>query len=174
MPHLEQKSSQLASSVGISSSAGVPREMTLKEQLSQMATEMARLSTKAGELEKLSKPSKDTSSVNGFQATNVIELNIGGTKFQTTRETLTKVPGSFFETLLSEQWSPFLDRDGCIFIDRDPRAFGCILNYLRDYPRVTLNPYDLPDDQYKLLCEDANFYLLPTLTEVLEYVPPFR
>lgn len=139
-----------------------------------MATEMTRLSNKVQVLETLLSSSKTTASVDAMPASEVLVLNVGGTKFETTRETLTKVPGSFFETLLSGRWNPSLDRDGCIFIDREPAVFGYILNYLRDYPRVTLNPYALQHGQIVLLSEEAKFYQLTTLSKVLEYVIPCR
>lgn len=120
-----------------------------------------------------STPTLDPSSGAGERDHTTLEiftLNVGGTKFQTTRETLTKVPDSFFETLLSGRWSVTLDREGCIFIDRDPGVFGIILKYLRDYPKPKIYPGDLKYDQLKLLAEDASFYQLSELFELLDSI----
>ena len=41
------------------------------------------------------------------------------------------VPDSFFTALLSGRISSLKDERGAIFIDRDPKIFATILNYLR-------------------------------------------
>lgn len=152
-------------------SVGASTGLAVEDQLNQMRMEIARLSNKVQVLETLS---KNTASASVTPASEVLVLNVGGTKFDTTLETLTKVPGSFFETLLSGRWNPSLDRDGCIFIDREPTVFGYILKYLRDYPRVTINPYALQQSHVALLVEEAKFYQIPTLSRVLEYVSMYR
>eukprot|EP01118_Nematostelium_gracile_P017356 TRINITY_DN738_c0_g1_i1.p1 TRINITY_DN738_c0_g1~~TRINITY_DN738_c0_g1_i1.p1 ORF type:complete len:280 (+),score=68.82 TRINITY_DN738_c0_g1_i1:88-840(+) len=63
---------------------------------------------------------------------NQINLNIGGTRFSTSKATLTAMEGTYFAVMLSstsEQWKP--DKYGEYFIDRDPKHFDRILNYLR-------------------------------------------
>jgi hypothetical protein len=134
-----------------------------------LETHVSQLTIKVRALEALLSSTSDTAArAQPVTSSEVVSLNVGGTKFDTTRDTLTKVPGSFFETLLSGRWIPSLDKDGCIFIDREGAVFGYILNYLRDYPRVTLNPYAISAEHVQLLSEDAKFYQLPTLTKVLE------
>eukprot|EP01006_Ploeotia_vitrea_P044049 TRINITY_DN66801_c2_g1_i3.p1 TRINITY_DN66801_c2_g1~~TRINITY_DN66801_c2_g1_i3.p1 ORF type:complete len:271 (+),score=20.65 TRINITY_DN66801_c2_g1_i3:124-936(+) len=61
-----------------------------------------------------------------------ISLDIGGTTFNTTEETLLKHEDTFFWGMLrSGAWEP--DKDsGQYFIDRSPHMFGVILDYLRD------------------------------------------
>ena len=61
----------------------------------------------------------------------IINLNVGGTKFSTSRQTLTQVQDTFFTGLLSGRIHTYKDDDGAIFIDRDPHLFRHILNYLR-------------------------------------------
>ncbi|KAJ4437575.1 hypothetical protein ANN_17720, partial [Periplaneta americana] len=51
--------------------------------------------------------------------------------FSTSRHTLMWVPDSFFTALLSGRISSLRDEMGAIFIDRDPKLFATILNYLR-------------------------------------------
>ncbi|CEF69157.1 SH3KBP1-binding protein 1 [Strongyloides ratti] len=62
---------------------------------------------------------------------DVIRLNVGGTVFVTSRTTLTWLPDTFFTSLLSGRIDSVKDKDGSIFIDRDPLLFRIILNYLR-------------------------------------------
>mmetsp|Transcript_20277 Transcript_20277/g.47398 ORF Transcript_20277/g.47398 Transcript_20277/m.47398 type:complete len:265 (-) Transcript_20277:44-838(-) len=64
---------------------------------------------------------------------DVVQLNVGGQIFATTRDTLLSEP-----SLLSAMFSPDrpwlpgrTDEEGTVFIDRDPRYFAPILNFLR-------------------------------------------
>jgi len=70
---------------------------------------------------------------NGNASQSWVKLNVGGKIFLTTKQTLTKEPDSFLSRLVLED--PDLptdkDEDGAYMIDRDPRYFSPILNYLR-------------------------------------------
>eukprot|EP01080_Neovahlkampfia_damariscottae_P004346 gene4346-7702_t len=60
----------------------------------------------------------------------IIKLNIGGTKFETTKSTLMFQKKSYFYCLLSsDKFKP--DKNGEYFIDRSPDYFPDILYYLR-------------------------------------------
>ena len=64
-----------------------------------------------------------------------IKLNIGGTTFNTTEQTLignTKFQDTFFTAILDNdsQWQP--DSDGEYYINRSSTAFVHVLDYLRD------------------------------------------
>ncbi|XP_028170407.1 BTB/POZ domain-containing protein KCTD3 [Ostrinia furnacalis] len=61
----------------------------------------------------------------------IVNLNVGGTRFSTSWHTLTWVPDTFFTALLSGRIPTVRDENGAIFIDRDPQLFGLILNFLR-------------------------------------------
>ncbi|XP_049877979.1 BTB/POZ domain-containing protein KCTD3 [Pectinophora gossypiella] len=61
----------------------------------------------------------------------IVNLNVGGTRFATSWHTLTWVPDTFFTALLSGRIPTVRDETGAIFIDRDPNLFGLILNFLR-------------------------------------------
>jgi hypothetical protein len=65
------------------------------------------------------------------QSVDIINLNVGGQRFSTSRQTLTWIPDSFFTAMLSGLISTNRDEQGYIFIDRDPKLFSIILNYLR-------------------------------------------
>jgi hypothetical protein len=62
---------------------------------------------------------------------DIVHLNVGGTRFSTSRITLTQICDSFFSSLLSGRIQSLKDEKGAIFIDRDPDLFRLILNYLR-------------------------------------------
>jgi hypothetical protein len=60
-------------------------------------------------------------------------LNIGGERFETSRATLTRVPGTLFHALFSKDPVEIeAGDDGSIFFDRDPSHFEHILAFLRD------------------------------------------
>ncbi|KDO21630.1 hypothetical protein SPRG_12870 [Saprolegnia parasitica CBS 223.65] len=61
---------------------------------------------------------------------DVVSLNIGGTKFATSRANLARLEGSFFHAMLaSKVWQP--NADGEYFIDVDPKHFGRLMRYIR-------------------------------------------
>ncbi|KAH7722973.1 BTB/POZ domain-containing protein KCTD5-like protein [Aphelenchoides avenae] len=63
-----------------------------------------------------------------------IRLNVGGKTFQTTKLTLRKYPESFLARLCDIEGMLPGDKDenGALLIDRDPKYFRLILNYLRN------------------------------------------
>lgn len=63
----------------------------------------------------------------------IVRLNVGGTRFYTTRQTLlaSSHNPNFFHGLLSGRMSTAMDETGAYFIDRDPEHFPAVLNYLR-------------------------------------------
>uniref|UniRef100_UPI00358EFB4E BTB/POZ domain-containing protein KCTD5-like n=1 Tax=Myxine glutinosa TaxID=7769 RepID=UPI00358EFB4E len=89
-----------------------------------------------------------------------VRLNVGGTRFMTTRQTLEREPTSFLCRLCQE--GPELDSDkdetGAFLIDRDPTYFGPILNYLRHGKLVLDN--ELPEEG---ILEEAEFYNIASL-----------
>ena len=69
-------------------------------------------------------------------ATTVVDgkviLDVGGEKYSTSVETLTREKNTFFTALFSRQWKLELDpADKSIFIDRDGKLFQHILAYFR-------------------------------------------
>ncbi|KAM9514341.1 LOW QUALITY PROTEIN: SH3KBP1-binding protein 1 [Guaruba guarouba] len=92
----------------------------------------------------------------------VVQLNVGGKRFSTSRQTLTWIPDSFFSSLLSGRISTLKDETGAIFIDRDPAAFAPILNFLRT---KELDPRGLSP---ALLLHEAQFYGITPLVRRLQ------
>ena len=85
-------------------------------------------------------------------------LNVGGTLFETRRNTLV-TQNSFFSELGTR------DEDEVIFIDRDPTHFRHILNFLRGsftYPATRLEIAEL--------VHEAHFYALNILVDKLKNV----
>ncbi|KAL6177085.1 hypothetical protein ACLB2K_053717 [Fragaria x ananassa] len=60
-----------------------------------------------------------------------VRLNVGGKKFLTTIDTLTRQPGSMLEKMFSGNYE-VKRRNGYVLIDRDGKYFGYILRWLRD------------------------------------------
>ncbi|XP_068616625.1 BTB/POZ domain-containing protein KCTD3 [Brachionichthys hirsutus] len=92
---------------------------------------------------------------------DIIQLNVGGTRFSTSRQTLTWIPDSFFSSLLSGRISTLQDETGAIFIDRDPTAFAPILNFLRT------KELDLRGVNISVLRHEAEFYGITPLVRRL-------
>ncbi|XP_032881248.1 BTB/POZ domain-containing protein KCTD3 [Amblyraja radiata] len=94
-------------------------------------------------------------------AGEIIQLNVGGTRFSTSRQTLMWIPDSFFSSLLSGRISTLRDETGAIFIDRDPTAFAPILNFLRT------KELDLRGVNINVLRHEAEFYGITPLVRRL-------
>jgi hypothetical protein len=61
-----------------------------------------------------------------------VDLNIGGYQFQTSVQTLRRVPHTFFDAYFSGRHAQDVCKDGSIFVDRDGAHFGHVLEYMRD------------------------------------------
>jgi hypothetical protein len=61
-----------------------------------------------------------------------VELNIGGYRFETSVQTLRRVPHTFFDAYFSGRYAQDVCNDGSIFVDRDCEHFGHVLEYMRD------------------------------------------
>jgi hypothetical protein len=61
-----------------------------------------------------------------------VELNIGGYRFETSVQTLRRVPHTFFDAYFSGRYAQDVCADGGIFVDRDGEHFGHVLEYMRD------------------------------------------
>jgi hypothetical protein len=92
----------------------------------------------------------------------VIKLNVGGDKFTTSKQTLRSIPETFFTSLLSGRIPLLRDGDGSIFIDRDPKLFQVILNFLRT------KELDTRDVDLRLLRLEAEFYGVQPLVKRLQ------
>lgn len=94
-------------------------------------------------------------------AGDIVHLNVGGTRFSTSQQTLTWIPDSFFTALLSGRIPSLRDETGAIFIDRDPHNFSIILNYLRT------RDIDLHLTDLRVLRQEAEYYGIAPLVKRL-------
>jgi len=94
-----------------------------------------------------------------------VKLNVGGTIFLTTKTTLMKEPESFLARLVREDPDLPSDRDenGAFMIDRDPKYFQPILNYLRHGKIIV-------DDGIAVegVLEEAEFFNIKNLMPILK------
>lgn len=108
----------------------------------------------------------------------VVELNVGGCKFTTSRSTLCRVPGSHLESMFSGRHAvpACQSSDGSFFIDRDGSHFRHVLNFLRIGSVITLPETEVGKEE---LAIEADFYGLEGLVkairmpkvDIAEYLP---
>lgn len=97
----------------------------------------------------------------------IIELNVGGSFYTTSVQTLFSSPNCFFSTSYNFETKTFnlpLDANGRCFIDRDGKIFQYILEFLRNKTVV------LPDrfDEKRRLKSEAEFYKLPLMIKLID------
>jgi hypothetical protein len=91
----------------------------------------------------------------------LVELNVGGKKFQTSRGTLLRSESdSFFNSLLR-----FNPNEQTYFIDRDPRVFHLVMAILRGQQTELLA--NISANELELLIYDCDFYALTRDCQVL-------
>ena len=81
----------------------------------------------------------------------VIHLNVGGTKIYVLREALTKIKGSRLEALFSGRWDDELlrDEEGCAFLHLDANYFKMIIEHLHSI-KVNGNDDSMNEEQQML------------------------
>lgn len=102
----------------------------------------------------------------------IVNLNIGGKIFATTKETLLQnIEGNdsnFFIKLLNKE-QPSLDEKGYYFIDRDYTNFRYILNYLRNFGDLRKCVFPFQDEmKIKEIQKEAEFYELNQLVKYIK------
>jgi hypothetical protein len=94
----------------------------MMEQMAQIQKEMEAKSKKEEEfIQNLQK-----------QGSSTIDLNVGGQLFSTSLTTLRSEPDSMLAAMFSGRFEAPKDKNGRIFLDRDPTYFQSILNWLRN------------------------------------------
>ena len=85
----------------------------------------------------------------------IITLNVGGTKYQTTKATLLSIKQGVLYKMFQGTFNDKPLEDGAYFIDRDATYFRYILNFLRD-GIITI---DVEDKKTMIeLLTEARFY----------------
>ena len=95
----------------------------------------------------------------------IVDLDVGGTLFRTTRQTLMSDPDSMLAKMFDPNASPVsvLRTDGAYFIDRDPVYFRVVLNFLRTGYLDKIDDCDLP-----ALLREASFFGIRQLESALQ------
>eukprot|EP00040_Diaphanoeca_grandis_P011005 m.56332 g.56332 ORF g.56332 m.56332 type:complete len:489 (-) comp22232_c1_seq2:76-1542(-) len=95
---------------------------------------------------------KSENTENKLPVSDLVNVNVGGTLFTTRMSTLTRVPESYLSTLFSGDFPVDVDDTNSVFIDRSPKYFGIILDWLRDDSTVTRDwPVDDPAFLHEVL-----------------------
>ena len=93
-----------------------------------------------------------------------IKLNVGGQQFVTSKSTLEKEPMSMICRMVLGELPSLKDENGAILIDRSPKYFDKILNYLR------MGEIQLDHDvNVEALIQEAKFYGIMSLVEKYEH-----
>lgn len=95
-----------------------------------------------------------------------VKLNVGGTVFTTTVDTLTNEKPTFFSALFSEHFNTRHDADGEVFVDRSSTHFDLILNHLRGMD-ISKKLQKLSDDERSMLEQDVDYYAIESLAVLL-------
>jgi hypothetical protein len=113
-----------------------------QEQLAKLDLErkqrkaaLSALRRKADKAERGLKDSQQRLAASGGQRVRVggkVKLDVGGHHFTTSVTTLTSETDSMLAAMFSGRHEHELDNDGRVFIDRDPKAFALILDWLRN------------------------------------------
>jgi len=101
---------------------------------------------------------------------DIIALDVGGTRFDTTRQTLLQDPNSMLAKMFDPNppLTPGLVKNGAYFLDRDPEYFRFILNYLRNGVLLA----DTSKELHAVLCEARYFSLFGLEELVLRKLEP--
>jgi hypothetical protein len=95
-----------------------------------------------------------------------VELNIGGYRFQTSVQTLRRVPHTFFDAYFSGRYAQDVCDDGSIFVDRDGEHFRHVFEYMRDGVVSVAEPGAHPSvSLLRALKREFGFYCIELLTE---------
>jgi N-acetylneuraminic acid mutarotase len=95
-----------------------------------------------------------------------VELNIGGYRFETSVQTLRRVPHTFFDAYFSGRYAQDVCADGSIFVDRDGEHFVYVLEYMRDGVVSVAEPGACPSvSLLRALKREFGFYCIELCAE---------
>jgi hypothetical protein len=96
-----------------------------------------------------------------------VVLNIGGYRYETSVQTLRRVPHTFFDAYFSGRYAQDVCNDGSIFVDRDGEHFGHVLDYMRDGIVSVASPGAHPSiPLLRILKREFGFYCIELYAEV--------
>eukprot|EP01065_Artemidia_motanka_P000554 TRINITY_DN10255_c0_g1_i1.p1 TRINITY_DN10255_c0_g1~~TRINITY_DN10255_c0_g1_i1.p1 ORF type:complete len:380 (+),score=107.77 TRINITY_DN10255_c0_g1_i1:61-1140(+) len=131
----------------------------------QLRADRAQLRAESEHAEELIRKVRASREVAGAR----VVLNVGGQRFETTEQTLSAAP-SFLSALLSFGGSAD-DTGEELFVDRNPKHFPVVLDYLRTglFIEEGLSRRELAE-----IRQEADYYQLQGLLDALGMLPPFR
>jgi len=101
-------------------------------------------------------------------SSNVLVLDVGGELFRCSRSTLLATP-SMLSAMFSGRHCQKPNQDGNYFIDRDPRFFPFILNWLRDPTLSYLEYSEMKTTTLLRILKESLFYQIHKLNEELMF-----
>ena len=136
-----------------------------KQLIEQVAKDRLQLEEERKKFDEEKKAKVNSKSISHGQ---VVDLNVGGTRYSTSRSTLTKYPESMLGVMFSgrHDLETMKCSDGSSFIDRDGARFKYILDYLRDGEKV-VKSFPKSADVVLGLFHDAEYYQLEGLITAL-------
>jgi hypothetical protein len=140
------------------------RDEMFAEVAKERATALAEVEARRGEL---AREVKTMHKHNEAQEGRV-ELNIGGYRFQTSVQTLRRIPHTFFDAYFSGRHVQDVCDDGTIFVDRNGEHFGHVLEYMRDGYVSVADPGTRPSvSLLHALKREFGFYCIELVSEQL-------
>lgn len=97
-----------------------------------------------------------------------IKLNVGGKIFCVSKKILIKEEGTYFLFVLSHPEQFLCDDDGAYFIDRNPKIFPYILDYLRDGEITEME--EINNVLVRKILKEAQFFKITGLIEKFNFL----
>jgi hypothetical protein len=99
-----------------------------------------------------------------------VVLNVGGFRYETSVQTLRRLPHTFFDAYFSGRYAQDVCADGSIFIGRDSKHFGQVLQYLRDgvVSAAEQDTSELNVSLLRLLKREFGFYCIEIVDDLQE------
>jgi hypothetical protein len=113
---------------GLLATARTRLEGALAEVAKERAQGLAEVATQKAELRR----KIEAMQTHQEQQQGRVELSIGGHRFQTSVQTLRRLPHTFFTAYFSGRYAQDVCMDGSVFVDRDGEHFEYVLEYMRD------------------------------------------
>jgi hypothetical protein len=102
-----------------------------------------------------------------FAQDSKIKLNVGGTSYVTTVETLMSEEGTLLYALCTGESTVIPDKNGEIFIDRSPKYFPLILDYLRT-PNLEITFEEYTWSQVQEIEKELDYYQVQGLKKMTQ------
>jgi hypothetical protein len=117
-------------------------------------------------------PNDNSNNTSMPASSTIIELNVGGVYYTSTKQTLLSEPDSFFAQKFADPDSLLRDSKNKVFIDRDGLLFRYVLDYLRAVgqaaaPASTLALPENFNEKRRLRCE-AEYFNLSNMCKLLD------